>query len=317
MTADPSTHQLRLLLVLAEELHFGRAAQRLFISQPAFSRQIRALEERLGVTLVKRSTRRVELTPAGEALLPQVRAVVDAVDGLRGAVKAQARPGPDRVVLGSYVSGLPTLRILLDRLRTHHPCPELELRAVGPVDQVSALLNGDADAVICYGPMPEGIRTLPLETEPRFVCLPDTHPLADREAVTLAELAGLPVIGFPPHVSKVWRNFWAADPRPDGTPVRYTEHAGATLEACISLVSLGHGIRFISESGRDLMPRPGVRFIAVTDLPPCTALLAWPASRPASPALTSFLAAIRSHLRTTGDADNGMNPLPIRINESL
>ncbi|MCA6091430.1 LysR family transcriptional regulator [Streptomyces sp. SCA3-4] len=301
MTADPSTHQLRLLLVLAEELHFGRAAKRLFISQPAFSRQIRTLEERLGVALLKRSTRRVELTPAGEALLPHVRAVVDAVDGLHGAVKAQARPGQDRVVLGSYVSGLPALRILLDRLRREHSCPEVELRAVGPVDQVSALLNGDADAVICYGPMPEGIRTLPLGTEPRLVCLPDNHPLADREAVTLAELAGLPVVGFPPQASTEWRDFWAVDPRPDGTPVRYTEQTGATLEACISLVGLGHGIRFISESGRDLMPRPGVRFIAVTDLPPCTALFAWPASRPASQALTSLLGALRSHLRTAGE----------------
>ncbi|MFI1941213.1 LysR family transcriptional regulator [Streptomyces purpureus] len=66
MTTDPSTHQLRLLLALAEELHFGRAAKREFISQPAFSRQIRALEEHLGVAVVERSTRRVELTPGRE-----------------------------------------------------------------------------------------------------------------------------------------------------------------------------------------------------------------------------------------------------------
>ncbi|MGK5732247.1 LysR family transcriptional regulator [Streptomyces sp. URMC 124] len=301
MTTDPSAQQLRLLLVLAEELHFGRAAKRLFISQPALSRQIRALEEHLGVHLVDRSTRRVELTAAGAALLPQMQAVVEAVDGLRGAAKAQANPAADRVTLGTYVSGLPTLRILLDRLREHPSCPEVDLRAVGPVEQVSALLDGDTDAVICYGPMPDGVRTLPLGTEPRFVCLPDTHPLADRASVTLAELSDLPVIGFPPRVAAEWRDFWAADPRPDGTPVRYTDQPGTTLDLCLALISLGHGIRFISERGRRLMPRPGIRFVAVTDLPPCTALLAWPASRPASPAFGSFLHVLRAHLRTTVD----------------
>ncbi|WP_431042457.1 LysR family transcriptional regulator [Streptomyces sp. P1-3] len=240
MATDPSAHQLRLLLVLAEELHFGRAAKRLYISQPALSRQIRSLEEHLGVPLVERSTRRVELTAAGEALLPHVRAVVSAVDGLRGAAEVEARPpASDRVVLGSYVSGLPAMRILLDELRQRHPVPEVEWRTVGPIDQARALLDGDVDAAFCYGPMPEGIQTLPLATERRLVCLPDTHPLADRKAVTLADLADLPVVGFSPQIDREWREFWAVDPRPDGTPVRYADQTGTTLEACIALVAWG------------------------------------------------------------------------------
>ncbi|TVL90282.1 LysR family transcriptional regulator [Streptomyces sp. SAJ15] len=306
MATDPSAHRLRLLLVLAEELHFGRAAKRLFISQPAFSRQIRTLEEHLGVPLVERSTRRVELTPAGEALLPRMRAAVDALDALRGAAEAEARPAePDRVVLGGYVSGLPALRILVDELRKRHAVPEVEWRAVGPVEQARVVLDGEVDGVACYGPMPEGLRTLRLATEPRFVCLADTHPLADREALTLADLADEPVIGFPPEMGREWRDFWAADPRPDGKPVRYTDQTGVTLEACVSLVSLGNGIRFVSGSSRELLPWPGVRFIPVTDLPPCTALLAWSASRPPSPAFGSLLRALSAYLRTVGDVTVG------------
>ncbi|WKX72344.1 LysR family transcriptional regulator [Streptomyces sp. XD-27] len=299
MATDPSTHQLRLLLVLAEELHFGRAAKRLFISQPAFSRQIRALEEHLGVPLVDRSTRRVELTAAGQALLTHVRAVVDAADDLRVAAAAATRTPSDRVVLGSYITALPALRILLDDLRARHSGPEVEWRAVDNVEQVTAPLDGELDAVICYGPMPADFATLRLGTEPRFACIPGTHPLAERESVTLADLADLPVIGFSPHVRREYREFWAADPRPDGTPVRYTDHMATTLEDCVSLASLGHGTRFITESTLALMPRPGVRFVPVTDLPPCTAVLAWPAARPVTPAFGSLLRLLRAHARTT------------------
>ncbi|WP_431042460.1 LysR family transcriptional regulator [Streptomyces sp. P1-3] len=299
MTADPSAHQLRLLLVLAEELHFGRAAKRLYISQPALSRQIRSLEEHLGVALVERSTRRVELTPAGEVLLPRARAVVDAFGSLREAAEAEAHSRTGRVVLGSYTSALPSLRILMDQLRERHPVPDIEWREVGHVDYGSALLDGRIDAAICYGPAPEGIHTLRLGTEARYVCLPDTHPLADREAVSLAELADLPVIGFSPHVDPEARAFWAADPRPCGTPVRYTDHAPTTLESCVTHVSMGHGIRFVPESYRHVMPRPGVRYLPVTGLSPCIGVLAWSATRPPAPALRSLQRLLRDHARPT------------------
>ncbi len=295
MTTDPSTHQLRLLLALAEELHFGRAARRMYISQPALSRQIRALEESLGVTLVERSTRHVELTAAGQALLPRIRAVVDAVEDLCDSASATAHAGSRQVALASYMSALPALRILFDGLRERNGGPEVTWQDVDNVEQFTALREGRVDAVVCYGPVPTGIRTLALGTEPRFVCLPDSHPLATRESVSLSELAGLPVIGFSPHVDREWRQFWAADPRPDGTPVRYTHHAATTLESCVSHAGLGHGIRFISESCRALMPRPGVRYVAVTDLPPCTAVLAWPASRRPTAALRSLLSLLHGH----------------------
>jgi len=298
LTLDPSTHQLRLLLVLAEELHFGRAAKRAFISQPAFSRQIRALEERLGVALVERSTRQVELTKAGRALLPRVQTVADALTDLRAAAEAEAISSSGSLVLGSYLSALPAMQVLFDSMRTkRHPGPEVEWREIGLIDHSGAVLGGQLDAVVCYEPVAEGFHSLRLGSEARYVCLPGTHPLADREAVTLAELADLPVIGSSPQAHPEQRAFWAADPRPDGSTVRYTPHAAATLEQCVTLVGLGHGIRFLPDGARKLMPRPTVRYVAVTDLPPCIAVLAWAASRPVTPALRSLLQMLREHVR--------------------
>ncbi|CAL9675635.1 Hca operon transcriptional activator HcaR [Streptomyces sp. enrichment culture] len=270
---------MRLLLVLSEELHFGRAARRLFISQPAFSRQIRALEEHLGVTLVERSTRRVELTAAGEALLPRVQAVVEAADSLRQAAAMEAHSLSGRLVLGSYITALPIIRLVMERMRVRHPRLEIRLREVDFVEQAGALLEGHADAVLCYEPMPTGIHTLQLASEPQVVCLPESHPLAERDSLTLADLADLPVIGLSERVPRQWRDFWAADPRPGGTPVRYTDHGATTFESSISAVSLGHGIRFVSDSCRVLFPRPGIRYVDVVDLPPCSAALAWSATR--------------------------------------
>jgi hypothetical protein len=88
---EPSIHQLRLFLVLAQELHFGRAATRLFITQPALSRQIRGLEDRLGLSLVERTSRAVALTEAGQALLPEAREIVAGMSRLLQVARARAR----------------------------------------------------------------------------------------------------------------------------------------------------------------------------------------------------------------------------------
>ncbi|MFB9392494.1 LysR family transcriptional regulator [Streptomyces coeruleoprunus] len=295
-------HQLRLFLVLADELHFGRAARRLYISQPAFSRQIGRLEEHLGVGLVERSTRRVQLTAAGQALLPKVRAVVEAADALHEAVREQGRAVTGRVVLGCYVTALPVITELVSLVGRRHPGLDVELREVDFVEQAGALLDGRADAVLCYAPVPPGVQTLVMGREPQAVCLPDDHPLAGRPSVSLRDLAGLPVVGLAPAVHREWRDFWAADPRPDGTPVTYTGHAAATFEASISAVSRGHGIRLVSAACRELFPRPGIAYVDVADAPVCTAVLAWAAARRDTPGVRALRQAA-GDLATAGDPD--------------
>ncbi|MEU8432744.1 LysR substrate-binding domain-containing protein [Streptomyces sp. NPDC029216] len=305
--SDPSPRQLRLLIVLSEELHFGRAAQRLFISQPVFSRQIRALEETLGLTLVKRSTRRVELTAAGEVLLPHARAVVDAADELRQAAESAGRVGAlsGRLILGAYVTALPVIRTIVEHARERHPGLEVELSDIGFVDQAQALLEGRADAVLCFGPVPPGIQAMEVAPEPRLVCLPDTHPLAARDRVTLADLAGLPVIGLADRLPQAWRDYWAADPRPDGSTVRYTDHGATTMEGIVSAVGLGQGIAFVAGAAGELFPRPGIRYLEVVDLPPSSALLTWAASRRDEPGLAAIRGVVREVCATAAVARLG------------
>ncbi|WP_175407360.1 LysR family transcriptional regulator [Streptomyces sp. TRM64462] len=286
--SDPSVRSLRLLLVLADELHFGRAAKRLYLSQPAFSRQISRLEEQLGVELVERSTRRVRLTAAGEALLPRARALVEAADAFRDAVREQARAVAGRVTLGCYVTALPVITELVGRVRGRDPGLEVELREVDFVEQSAALLDGRVDAVLCYAPVPPGVQTLALAREPLTVCLRDDHPLAGRDTVSLAELAGVPVVGLAPGVHRAWRDFWAADPRPDGAAVPYTRHEAATFESSISAVSQGHGMRIVSAACRALFPRPGIAYVDVPDAPVCTAVLAWAEARRDDPGVRAL-----------------------------
>ncbi|MFF8289491.1 LysR family transcriptional regulator [Streptomyces sp. NPDC016309] len=280
--------QSRCLLVLAEELHFGRAAARLHISQPALSRAIRRLEDDLGVVLLERSTRRVRLTGAGEALLPRVRSLVTAADELRAEARVRARTLGGRVVLGCYVTALPVVTALAERVRAARPGLEVVLREVDLVEQTAALLDGRVDAVLAYAPVPAGVQALTLATERQVVCLWEGHPLAGRPSVSLAELAGLPVVGSSPLVAPVWRDFWAADPRPDGTPVAYTGHGTRTFEAGISAVAQRCGIRFVSAACRELFPRPGVRYVDVADAPLCTAVLAWSSARRDTPEVAAL-----------------------------
>jgi DNA-binding transcriptional LysR family regulator len=208
------------------------------------------------------------------------------------------------VVLGCYVTALPVITALAERLRERHPGLDVVLREVDFVEQTAALLDGRVDAVLAYAPMPPGIQTLPLATERQVVCLREGHPLAGRASVPLAELAGLPVIGSSPGVARVWRDFWAVDPRPDGTPVTYSGHGATTFEAGISAVVQGHGIRFVSASCRELFPRPGIRYVDVPDAPACTAVLAWSSARRDTPEVAALRRAMGGMVGIGGSDPN-------------
>ncbi|MBK3627206.1 LysR family transcriptional regulator, partial [Streptomyces sp. MBT49] len=121
--AEPSVHQLRLFVVLSEELHFRRAAARLFITQSALSQQIRDVEQRLGLRLFERTSRAVALTDAGRALLPEARAAVDAVARVRRIADAQARRLSDELVVGTVgaEAAMPHTRAVLRALLERRP----------------------------------------------------------------------------------------------------------------------------------------------------------------------------------------------------
>lgn len=279
---DPTAHQLRLLLTLAEELHFGRAARRLYLTQPALSQQIRSLEERLGIALFHRSSRRVELTAAGRAVLPAARSVVDAADELRNIARRMAS-GSDRLRLGVCESftALESTRAIIAALNRHHPELGPDIRVLDRFsDQLAALRSGEIDAAFAHFPVPEDLHCEPLTAEPRLACIASDDPLAGRESLHLADLAEHRVISLVSPTFRAGHDFWSVNPRPDGSQVRYAAHPGSSFESLLSTVSLGAAVAFVPAVAAELYPRPDLHYLDVDDLTGCTFGIAWHPGNP-------------------------------------
>lgn len=294
---SPSIHQLRLFLVLAEELHFGRAAQRVFLTQPALSQQIRSLERRLGMSLVERDTRSVELTHAGETLLPAIRSVVESMGHLQDLADLQLRQVSGHLVLGVMggEGAQPYTHEIIAELRGRNPEITVEIRSLDFARQFDDVAKGAVDAAVIEQPAPSGLQTLDLSTHRRIVLLPASDPLArdDGPPVTLADLSGYTYIDMPPGTSHEWWESWCINPRPDGTFLRYGPVVH-DMEAAMLAVASGQGIIFLPAVARSLYPRRGIAYVDVADLPPGTSALAWAPGNRSRPAVSALRAAARA-----------------------
>ncbi|WP_250305550.1 LysR family transcriptional regulator [Streptomyces sp. A 4/2] len=294
---EPTTHQLRLFLVLAEELHFGRAAARSFVTQPSFSQQIRTLETRLGVALLDRTSRTVRLTDTGAALIPDARAVIAALDRIRRTADAHSRELRGHLTIGTIgaEAAMPYTQAILTELRAQHPHLTFEIHSVDFTEQIEGLARGDIDVAFLRPPLPPGFRTLHLATEPRMACLPAGDPLAGEPQICLAQLSGRTVVDVPAGAPRLWWDDWVVNPRPDGASVRFGPVA-PDIESMLLTVARGEAITFLPTAAQHLYPRPGVAYVSVADLPPSVSALVW-LPRNHHPALTALLTAARTVLR--------------------
>ncbi|MEV4256550.1 LysR substrate-binding domain-containing protein [Spirillospora sp. NPDC049652] len=189
--SDLEVRQLRYFAAVAEELHFGRAAERLGMAQPPLSRAIRDLERQLGVTLLERTTRSVSLTPAGEVLLCDARTVLEAIGAADRRARHAGRPQPRlRLALKADGDGgmLPALLAAYQREDAALP---VELVWGGRGEQPQALRDGRADVALLLSPFDgRGLDSEPLRTEPHLAVLAADDPLAARTSLELADLAG-------------------------------------------------------------------------------------------------------------------------------
>src|SRR6478609_10852280 len=186
------TRELEYFVAVAEELHFGRAAARLSIAQPALSKAVRRVEARLGVQLLERSSRHVALTPAGETLLRQGRLALDAVAAaVRGARRAADGDAQLRLVLKpGGDAGL--LSAILAVYATRPGARTVEILFSGATDRVDHLRDGRADLALLYVPFDalDGLAHETLHVEQRVAVLSAGHRLAGRTELRLADLAG-------------------------------------------------------------------------------------------------------------------------------
>ncbi|MFZ4156307.1 LysR family transcriptional regulator [Streptomyces pseudogriseolus] len=217
--------------------------------------QLYLAQRRLGVQLFDRSSRTVTLTPQGRVLLADARGVVTAMDRLSHSASTQARRLSGRLVVGTVgaEAAMPYTRAVLSLLHARHPQVRTDVRSLHLADHFDALFRHDIDVVFLRPPGPDGIEVQQLATEDRLACLPASDPLAYRARITLAQLADRPVIDVPPQVPRVWWDFWAVDPRPDGTPVRYGPVA-SDVEGLLHLVAAGRG--YVLPAGRRPRPLP-------------------------------------------------------------
>ncbi|MFJ9648585.1 LysR family transcriptional regulator [Streptomyces sp. NPDC004244] len=259
------TRELRYFVAVAEELHFGRAAQRLGIAQPPLSRTISQLERRLGTTLLERTSRRVALTEAGAVLLAEARAILSAVTAAERRTRRAATARPGLVLAVKAGTGGELLTRLLDAYAAEPGAATVDLLLCEAHRHRQLLQDGQADVALLHLPFDstDGLDTETLYTEGQVAILPASHPLAGRSRVRMADVTTLPAL--PP----------ARWPGPDGS---YPEGPGAevrNLTQLFQLIALGRTTVVIPESaGADL--RRDLVAVPVLDAPPVTTVIAWP-----------------------------------------
>ncbi|SDC24352.1 transcriptional regulator, LysR family [Cupriavidus sp. YR651] len=270
--------QLRYFVTVAEELHFGRAARRLAMTQPPLSQQIQALEEEIGVQLFARTRRSVMLTPAGQQWLPEVRRVLADAAALPGLAQRLARGEIGSLAL-AFVSTADygILPELLRHFRARHPEVQLQLREATSDVQLEALIDGTIDAGLVIRPqlptMPHGLSYLPLVREPLVLAVPDGWRPAGRDAdattlqaVSLREAAHEPLIIFPRRSAPAFYDIITGYYARDGLVPVIAQEA-IQMQTIVSLVSAGMGVALVPASLCNLR-RTGVSYLALRDAGP-------------------------------------------------
>lgn len=283
----------RQFAAVAEELHFGRAARALHMTQPPLTQAIAQLERLLGVRLFERSKRSVQLTAAGEALLPQVHELLARARAL--PVQARAAAGGElgrlRIAFVSTV-GFALLPQWLREFRARHPQVHMELvEATGDV-QLEALARGEVDAgFMLHSPgfAPPGLAHRPVAREPLVLALPEAHPLAGAARLPLAQVLAEPLVTFPRRIVPSLHDAILGMYHAAGREPRIVQEA-IQMQTIVNLVSAGLGLAWVPESVRQFQ-RGGVVYRQLggkqaASVPGCETTLVW---REVTPVLERFM----------------------------
>jgi DNA-binding transcriptional LysR family regulator len=287
--------QWRQFVALAEELHFGRAAARLHMTQPPLTQAIAGLEQALGVVLFERTRRSVQITPAGAALLPEVRDLLARAQALPELARAAAAGELGRLRL-AFVStvGFELLPRWVRAFRQRWPQVSLELiEATGDV-QLELLARGEVDAgMVLHSPglQAPGLAHARIASEPLVVALPESHPLVTPEHPGMAALLAEPLVIFPRRILPTLHDAIFSMYHAAGRAPQVAQEA-IQMQTIVNLVSAGLGIAWVPQSVRQFQ-RPGVVYRSPRPsrgraLPACETSLVWRADA-VGPALAHFI----------------------------
>lgn len=246
-------HQLRCFVVVAEELHFGRAAARLHMTQPPLSRQIQLLERRLSAQLLERSSRSVHMTHAGRAFLAEARAIVALAENAALSARRVAHGAAGTVTIGfTASSGYRFLPGLIAICRKRLPGVDLALREMVTAEQTEALASGRLDVALMRPQFAnEDFDSLCVAQEPLVAALPDNHPLARGRLPTLADFDHAPFVMYSPLEARYFHDLVASTFLHAGVHPAYTQYT-SQIHTILALVRAGLGVALVPEAATSL-----------------------------------------------------------------
>jgi DNA-binding transcriptional LysR family regulator len=270
---DVRVQDLRYFVAVAEELSFTRAAARLFVSQPALSKQIRQLETLLRAELFTRGHRQVALTAAGSALLPRARRLIAEWEGAVEEVRSAATADQRVLTVGFHTRiGRGLVPAITATMQERLPGWGLQFRQVPWDDPAVGLSGGGVDVAVAWLPVPSGLSNRTISTEDRWVAIPAGHPLAERPSVRFADIEDESFVALPSSAGPM-RGFWLADDH-RSSPARIAGEA-TTADEAFELVAAGSGVVLLSAGNSELYRRSDVVHLPVTDLPPAELAVIW------------------------------------------
>jgi DNA-binding transcriptional LysR family regulator len=289
--------QLRYFVAVAEELHFGHAARRLRIAQPALSRHIQALERELEVLLLFRNRRRVQLTPAGQVFLERCRLLLARAEDAIVAAQRVSEGTSGSLKLGFV--GSATYDAIPSILRAFHqfaPQVELTLSEMTVHAQLEALAEKRIDLGFLRLPArTEGLVFRSVSREALLIALPSTHPLAQLPVLRLSALAGEPFVLYPDHPRPSWTEFIVGLCQQAGFRPTVAQRT-VEIQTTLSLVAAGMGVSIVPACVSNI-PRKDVVYRRLTGVRARTELLAAYRAEDTSPVLRSFLKLMWQMLR--------------------
>lgn len=286
---DIDTRLLRYFLAVAEAENLSRAAQRLHVAQPALATQIKQLEQQLGVELFIRSRAGWTLTAAGKVLADQIPSLLTSWDRILRNTKSDASRSAKVLRLGCVQSAadgyIPEIVQVFHRL---HPDWQIDIHQGGWTDPTAGLDEGDVDVALLRLPFPgrDEYHVRELFAEPRWIALPEDHPLAGRDDITFRELWDEPYVASPAETGW-WRDYWMGlDARPADTAI--IGAIARNTDEWLRAIAAGFGVSFtpVSTARTD---HPGVVFRAVRGIGHTRIALVWPDTSEADPVLRYFI----------------------------
>ncbi|MFG2821634.1 LysR family transcriptional regulator [Kitasatospora sp. NPDC048365] len=287
---DVNLRRLRSFVVLAEELHFTRAAAKLFVAQQSLSKQIAELEASLGTPLLRRSSRKVELTAAGVAFLATSREVLARFD-LGVAEARRIGEGRDITVRVGFIAGaaLELTTPIFTEFAGRYPGSRLQLQEFDFADPSAGLADGTTDVAFIRLPSStHGLVTSPLFTEPCVVGVYTAHRLSDRDRIRIDDLVDEP-IAIGRTQDTVWRDFWTLA-GPLGSRAARILIETSTQSEEMEVVAAGMACAITPAAAGRYSPRPGIRFVPIDDYPGSTVAVAHRLN-PVNPLVTAFMEA--------------------------